>query len=193
MLEMKALNESARSVSLYQGKSSGRGWNGRDRQRSSGKNGNDTSLPLRCRLRVPRRPDGKEEIQQIREHVDRAGGDQEHTPVNAITVGGRIPGFPHGIALKEDRQEGGNVKGQVAPNQNVTGPIDASGLFRCENTYQLQEKRGFGEPDRGRVQGFKSPGVLDGVRTGAVEWARHLEELKLRRTWAILMYCISWI
>ncbi len=51
-----------------------------------------------------------------------------------------IPDFADWVTFKDQRQKNGNVEGQIAPNQSMTGPVDQTGLHGCEDTYQLEEQ-----------------------------------------------------
>lgn len=87
---------------------------------------------------MPRCPDGKQKVQKIGEHVDRTRDNQHHVSVDAVTLIKQVPDFVDWMALKNNRKQNGEVKGQVAPDQSVTGPVDGSRLHRCEDMYELE-------------------------------------------------------
>lgn len=56
-----------------------------------------------------------------------------------VGLGPDFPDWPDSVAPEDNREENGNVKSQVTPDQNMTGPIDVSGLRGCEDAYLLEE------------------------------------------------------
>ena len=88
---------------------------------------------------MPRRADCEQEDQKIREDIKRTRDDEERFPVDAVTSVGWIPEFPNGVALKDDREEGGNIKGQVGPDQDMASSIHRSGFRGCEDMYHLEK------------------------------------------------------
>ena len=42
------------------------------------------------------------------------------------------------MALEDYGEQDGDVKGQITPDQGVTGPVDGPRLHGCKDAYQLE-------------------------------------------------------
>ena len=50
---------------------------------------------------MPRRPDGEQQIQQIREYIDGSWGDQDRVSVDAMVSVEQVPDFGDGVTFED--------------------------------------------------------------------------------------------
>lgn len=112
---------------------------------------------------MPNRPQRQQQNQHIRHHIRRSRKRIRSVDIDAMTGQFAMPRFPHGRALEDGDEEGGEVEQEVAPDEDVGGPEDGFGLgfVGREDVDDLQEEDGFGEPDHGAVDYGDDPADLE--------------------------------
>ena len=84
---------------------------------------------------MPRCPDGEQKVQKVGEYVNRTRSDQHCISVDTMTFIQIIPDFVDWMAFEHYCEQDGDVKGQITPDQGVTGPVDGPRLHRCKDAY----------------------------------------------------------